>query len=321
MDRSRTVARLAASSMLALLSSLVAAQEYPNKPVRLIIPSTPGSSVDIIGRVMSQEMSKVLGQPVNIENKPGAANLIAFEYVAKQVPKDGYTLAVASTNSLAILPLTVREMRFDPIKDLPPFIGVGESRLLFGSAPQLPWKSFEELVAYGKANPGKLNHGASAAISRLPTEIVLRKHGIQAVYVNYPTVGPYTIALRTADVQMGIFSDAQYVSLGEKFRILAVTGERRSSDLPNVPTFRELGFPQIGGQKFSLHAPLGVPAPIIKRLHAAASAALEGAEVKAQLAKIGIEVANEPPDVATKGAEDIARLYKTIAQEIGYKPD
>ena len=316
-----TAARIAATSVLVMLPSLAPAQEYPTKPIRFIVPSTPGSSVDTVGRVMAPEMSKLLGQPIIVENKPGAANLIAFEYVANQVPKDGYTLAVASTNSLAILPLTVRDMRFDPIKDLPPFVGVGESRLLFGSAPQLPWRTFEELIAYGKANPGKLNHGASASISRLPTEIVLRTHGIQSVYINYPTVGPYTIALRTADVHMGVFSDAQYTSLGDKFRILAVTGERRSPDLSSVPTFRELGFPQIGGQKFSLHAPLGVSVPIIKRLYAAASATLTMPEVKAQLARIGIEVANEPPEVAGKGAADIAKLYNTIAQEIGYKPE
>ncbi len=297
------------------------AQDFPAKPIRFIVPSTPGSSVDIVGRVMAPEMAKILGQAIVVENRPGGANLIGFEYVANQVPKDGYILAIASTNSLAILPLTVREIRFDPLKDLPPFVGVGESRLLFGSAPELPWKSFNELIAYAKTNPGKLNHGASAAISRLPTEIVLRTNSIDAVYINYPTVGPYTNALRTADIHVGIFSDAQYVSLGDKFRILAVTGERRYADLPDVPTFKELGFPQIGGQKFSIHAPAGVPQPVLAKLQAAASSVLALPAVKTQLGRIGIDVANEGPEVAAKGFADIARLYTTIAKDIGYKPD
>jgi tripartite-type tricarboxylate transporter receptor subunit TctC len=313
--------RLIALAVVLLAIAPAVAQDFPSKPIRFIVPSTPGSSVDIVGRVMAPEMTKLLGQAIVVENRPGAANLIGFEYVASQVPKDGYTLAVASTNSLAILPLTVKDMRFDPVQDLPPLIGVGESRLLFGSAPQLPWKNFAELIAYGKANPGKLNHGASASISRLPTEIILRTHGIQSVYINYPTVGPYVTALRTADVHVGVFSDAQYVSLGDKFRILAVTGERRHADLPDVPTFKEVGFPQVGGQKFSLHAPLGVPSSVLAKLQAAAAKTLALAEVKAQLAKIGIEVANEGPELAAKGFADIAKLYTSIAKDIGYKPD
>ncbi|MFN0304387.1 MAG: Bug family tripartite tricarboxylate transporter substrate binding protein [Burkholderiales bacterium] len=311
--------QIAALILLGVSSSF--AQDFPTKPIRFIVPSTPGSSVDIVGRVMAPEMAKILGQAIVVENRPGGANLIGFDYVANQVPKDGYILAVASTNSLALLPLTVREIRFDPLKDLPPFVGVGESRLLFGSAPQLPWKNFNELIAYAKANPGKLNHGASAPISRLPTEIVLRSHSIEAVYINYPTVGPYVTALRTADVHVGIFSDAQYASLGDKFRILAVTGDRRYADLPDTPTFKELGYPQIGGQKFSIHAPVGVPQPVLAKLQAAASGALALPEVKAQLGRIGIEVANEGPDIAAKGFADIAKLYTSVAKEIGYKPD
>ncbi len=309
----------ATSVLLGIAPAL--AQEFPTKPIRFIVPSTPGSSVDIVGRVMAPEMAKILGQAIVVENRPGGANLVGFEYVANQVPKDGYILAVASTNSLAILPLTVREIRFDPLKDLPPFVGVGESRLLFGSAPQLPWKTFNELIAYAKANPGKLNHGASAPISRLPTEIVLRTHDIQGVYINYPTVGPYTTALRTADIHVGIFSDAQYTSLGDKFRILAVTGERRYPDLPNVPTFKELGFPTIGGQKFSLHAPAGVPQPVLARLHAAATTALGVPDVKTQLGRIGIAVANEDPETAARGFAEIAKLYTSVAKDIGYRPD
>ncbi len=222
------------AALILLGGSRSYAQDFPTKPIRFIVPSTPGSSVDIVGRVMAPEMAKILGQAIVVENRPGGANLIGFEYVATQVPKDGYILAVASTNSLALLPLTVREIRFDPLKDLPPFIGVGESRLLFGSAPQLPWKNFNELIAYAKANPGKLNHGASAPISRLPTEIVMRSHRIEAVYINYPTVGPYTTALWTADIHVGIFSDAQYASLADHVGRAAARQEDTSARLRHL---------------------------------------------------------------------------------------
>jgi tripartite-type tricarboxylate transporter receptor subunit TctC len=309
------------AALCALGAAPAAGQDYPSKLIRFIVPSTPGSSVDLVGRVLAPEMSRLLGQNILVENRPGAANLIAFEYVATQVPNDGYVIAVASTNSLAILPIVVKAMRFDPVKDLPPIVGVGESRLLFGSAVKLPWQDFKQLIAYGKANPGKLNHGASAPISRLPTELVLRTHGIQAVYINYPLVGPYTHALRVSDIHMGIVSDAQYASLGDSFRVLAVTGDKRYPDLPDTPTFKELGFPQLGGQKFSLHAPAGVPRPVIDKLYAAASRALEMPEVKSRLAKIAIEVADEDPQTALKSLIDITNLYTGIAKEIGFKAE
>jgi tripartite-type tricarboxylate transporter receptor subunit TctC len=309
----------AALCVLGAASAL--AQEYPSKLIRFIVPSTPGSSVDLVGRVLAPEMSRILGQHILVENRPGAANLLAFEYVATQVPNDGYVVAVASTNSLAILPVVVKAMRFDPLKDLPPIIGVGESRLIFGSAVKLPWQDFKQMIAYGKANPGKLNHGASAPISRLPTELVLRTHGIESVYINYPLVGPYTNALRVADIHMGIVSEAQYASLGDSFRVLAVSGEKRYPDLPEVPTFKELGFPQIGGQKFSLHLPAGVPKPVLDKLYAAGSRALALPEVRSRLSKIAIEVAEEDPQAALKSLSDITNLYAGIAKQIGFKAE
>lgn len=132
------------------------AQDYPSRPIRFIVPNTPGSSTDFPARIISPAMSKLLGQPIIVENKPGAAQLLGYEYVAKQVPADGYTIAVVTVPALVTLPLTVKNLRFDPLKDLRPIIGLVEQRFLLASSSQESWNTFREMVGYAKANPGKL---------------------------------------------------------------------------------------------------------------------------------------------------------------------
>jgi len=132
--------------VVALAATPAAAQDYPNRPIKFIVPNTAGSTQDSVARTMGVEMSKLLGQPIVVENKPGADSTIGYEFVARHAPADGYTVASVNVTGLASLPATSKDLRFDPLNDLPPIIGVGESRFVLASASLLPWKTFQVLM-------------------------------------------------------------------------------------------------------------------------------------------------------------------------------
>jgi tripartite-type tricarboxylate transporter receptor subunit TctC len=311
------------AATLAVAVSLAApatAQDFPAKPIRYVVPYSPGTGQDIIARVLAPEMSKTLGQPFIIENRTGANTLIGYEYVAKQVPADGYTVAAVLVTDLATLPVTAKELRFDPVKDLPPVIGLAEGRFVIGSAAELPWKTFNELVAAIKAQPAKLNYGSASMIGRLSMEAVLRDAGLNVVYVPYSSGAAYLKALSTGEVQMGFIAAVAAKTLGEKYRVLAVTGEQRAADAPGVPTFAELGFPQVRGLSHSMNAPAGIPKVAFDRLYAAASKALKEPEVRTRLTNLQLDIVEQTPDVAAKRLAEEARNLADVARKANIQP-
>ena len=255
----------------ALHGQLVAAQGFPNKPLHLVVPNTAGSPPDIVARIIGPPMSKVLGQAIIVEPKPGANTIIGHEYVAKAAP-DGYNFAIVSVSGLALLPITVANLRFDALADLPPFIGLVESKYAFISSTKTPWNSVAELVANARANPGKLNYGASAPSVRLPVEILLQEYGLNVVHIPYTSGGgPYFQALASGEVQMGFVAESVAKTLADRVKVLAVTGRARSANFPNAPTFTDLGIAQIAGFSFSLNLPAATPKDVVDKLYAAAA--------------------------------------------------
>lgn len=317
----RLTCSLLIGAFFAFGAGAVIAQDYPNRPLRLIVPNTAGTLTDGIARVIAPEMSKRLGQPIIVENKAGAGNVIGLEYVAKQVPADGYTIVISSTSSTAMLPVIVKELRFDPLKDLPPFIGLAEGRLFLGTSAQLPWKTFAEMVANAKSNPGKLNYGSPAPNTRLMTEALVRGLGLEVLHVPYSAGGPYYLALASGEVHMGFVNEAITASLGDKLRVLAVTGDQRMAQLPNVPTLAELGYPSLRSLGFSLNSPAGVPKPVFDKLHATSAQTLQQADVKAQFAKLKLELTAQTPEAALKSLTDEAGMYADIGKKIGIRPE
>ena len=307
-------------SALLFSSATAIAQAYPSRPVRFIVPNTPGTVSDLVGRIMSPEMSKALGQPIIVENKAGAGQVIGLEYVAKQMPPDGYNIAVVSVSTMAIMPVTVKDLRFDPLRDLPPVIGLVEGRYLLGSSSKLPWRTFAEMVAHARSNPGKLNYGSPSTGVRLPTEAMLRALNLNVVHVPYNGGGPYLNALVAEEVHMGLVAESQAVSFGERFRVLAVTGGQRLAALRDVPTFAELGLPQITGLSFSLNVASGTPRSVIDLLYGAASRTLQLPEVKAQFVKILMEVTGSSPDAAARSLAGEAKVFGDIARDLGLQP-
>lgn len=298
------------------------AQSWPSRPIHMIVPESPGSTPDTTARLLAPEMARILGQPVVIENRPGAGQMIGLEYVAKRAPADGYTVVLSSASNLAILPVTVKALRFDPLKELPPVIGLAEGRLLLASPVKMPWKTATELIAHGKANPGKINFGSSNPIVRLSSEAFLRGTGIEATLIPYSGTGPYFQALAAGeDIHMGFLSVASALTLGERIRVLAATGETRREPFLDVPTFNELGLPQIIGLGWTLNVPVGTPPAVIEALHGAASAALKSTDVRAHIRKVHLDITDQPPDVAARKLADNGKLFAEIARNIGFRPE
>ncbi len=314
------VGSLLTAGACVLGSGPTSAQTYPDRPIRMIVANTPGTVADTLGRLMAAEMSKSLGQPIVVENKPGANAIIGLEYVINQKPSDGYMLVSTAVSALASLPVTVRDLRFDPLKDLPPFIGVAEVPYVLSSPAAAPWKDFAEFVAYAKAHPRKLNYGAPAPTVQLPIEALIRAIGLEIVHVPYKGGGPYMQAIVANEVQLGLIPESSVRTFGERVRPLAVTGDQRLAAFPQVPTFKELGYPQIRGLAYSLNAPAGAPKAAIDKLHAAASRALRDPEVRTRIEKMGFSVTDQPPAAAAGALAEEARYLADVARKIGLEP-
>lgn len=310
-----------AGTILVSGAGVAAAQDFPVKPIKYVVADAPGTTGDTVARILAPGMTKLIGQPVVIENKPGAGNRIGFEYVAKGLPADGYTFAAVTVETLALMPVTIKDLQFDPMKDLPPLIGLGGGRLVFGLSSKLPWKTFNDLVAYAKANPGKLNYGASTAIVRFPMEALIGNLGVKVVHVSYSSSAAFTRGLVAGDVQMGFVGELPAKALGEQLRVLAVTGEQRRAPYLDVPTFVELGHPQIPDVNYSLNVRSGTPKAATDKLYSAASQALKQPEVRSAFEKIGFHINEKPTEGAASMLAERARLFAEIAKRVGIRPE
>jgi len=310
---------LIACALVALYSVPSLAQDFPTKPVRIIVANPAGSGSDIVTRIVVPEMSRNLGQTVIVEPKPGADQLIGAVYVAKQVPADGYTVGVYALGNLASVPVLVKDPKFDPLQDLPPFITMVAGRSYLGTPGNAPWKNFDEMIAYAKANPGKLNYAATTVSQRLRMEPVLMKHNLNIVSIPYPSTGAAEAAIYAGQVHL-LFANASQVSKKGGMYAIAVTGDRRHPKFPDVPTFIELGLPPVPGAEYSMHAPAGTPRPIIERLHSAVSRALQSADVVARMDKLSYEIVNDSPQAAVKYLDTQIKLATEVAKKIGLEP-
>ena len=302
-------------------ASPAAAQDYPSRLIRIVVANASGTAPDTVARIMAEELPKHIGQQVIVENRPGANMVIGYEYVAKTAPADGYTMALVYPTALATLPVTVKELRFDPLKDLPPVIGLGEGRLLIGSASKLPWNTFKDMVAGAKAAPGKLNYGSPSTAVRFTTEAMTRELGINITHVPYSAAAAYYQAIAVGEVDMGFISEATANTFKDRLRILAVTGQRRLTGFPDAPTLAELGLAQIGGLSYTLNVAAGTPKAIVDKLHAAGNRALQQTAVKERFLTLQLEMfSDDSPAATAKRLADEGRFFADVAQKMGFKP-
>jgi tripartite-type tricarboxylate transporter receptor subunit TctC len=292
----RTVALL--SALLAFSAGVSNAQEYPTRPVRVIVPFSPGGAVDGPMRVIAQELSKRLGQQVVVENKPGAGATIGTEIVAHAAP-DGYTLLLASQTN-AISASLYKSLPFDPIEDFTPISLIGREPGVLVVHPSLPVKTLQEFVAYAKARPGKVDYASSGNGSgqHLFMAQLAAQTGMQLNHIPYRGSGQATTDVIAGVVPVSIPGTAGMVGhiKAGKLRALAVTGATRSPQLPDVPTAIESGVPGYEAYVWmGLLAPKGTPAPIVDRLNRELTQVLAGAEAKSYMASAGIEIVGSSP--------------------------
>lgn len=294
------------------------AQDYPNKPIRWVVPYTPGGYTDNVTRIVSAKVQTILGQPIVIENKPGANSIIGADFVAKAAP-DGYTLLTTITAHAANATLYQGKLPFDH-KALVPVSLVAISPLILTSSKQFPAKNVAELIAYAKANPGKVAFGSSGigAAAHLTSELLQHTAGVQMIHVPYKGTAPALADLMANNIQLLVdvpSSMMPHVRAG-KVNALAMFADKRLPSAPEVPTIVEAGGPPIQSSSWVMYfAPPGTPPAIVDKLSKAVAQALQSPEIVARFNELGIIPMGKNPAETAKFLEDeVAKWGKVIAQ-------
>ena len=282
------------------LTSTASAQAYPTKPIKVVVGFAAGGPADVLARIIGQRMTTLLGQNLVVENRPGAGGTIGARSVASAEP-DGYTLLFGNTSTLVIGPLMNRNLDYDTLKSFAPIASVGASSNLLVVNPAFPATSVQELVAYAKANPGKLNY-SSPGIGTPPHligETLKQRAGIEITHVPYRGGGQAAGDVVSGQVQLAFENPAVALPLAQagRVRALAVTSETRNPQAPEIPTMVESGFPGFVSVSFTgMVAPTGTPADIVAKLNAAVNESLAAPDVQATLAKLAVEPRPASPE-------------------------
>jgi len=317
--------RLLALALLTLLSHAAVAQVYPSKPVRLIIPYPAGSTPDLVGRTLSGQLQKSLGQPFVVENRTGAGGNIGTEAVAKSAP-DGYTLLVAINGPVAINKHLYKSLPFDPDKDLLPISLLASAPQMLVVTPSVPADSFKAFIDHARRNPGRLSYGSvgSGSASHLTMELLKADAKIYVVHIPYRGFPPAVTDMLAGniDTMFAIIPAVLPQVRAGKMKALAVTALRRSSLAPEVPSVAELGYPQLESLAWiGLLAPSGTPREIVSRLSSETTRGMQTAGTRDALGKQGFDVvANSPEEFARWIRAESAKWAKVIRLS-GATPD
>lgn len=314
-------ARLTALMAVCLATALpAAAQTYPERPVKLVVPYAPGGSADITARLVSDEWGKALGQSIVIENKAGAGGNVGVDSVAKS-KADGYTIGL-QTVSLAINPGLFPRMPYDTLKDLEPIGMVASSQHVLVVNPQLPASNVKELIALAKAQPGKLNYGSAGNGStfHMSAELFKAVAGTEIVHVPYRGGGPAlndTIA-GMVNMSFPVLSAARGMVESGRLRALGVTGPQRSALLPNVPTIAEAGLPDYNFETwFMVFAPAGTPKAVIDKLNASLNQALGSPALKERMVREGFDPIPSTPAQAERRLSKEMPVWSKLIKDKG----
>ena len=305
------------AAVLATAAGVAAAQDFPNKPVRVIIPYAAGGGSDITMRIVQAKAMELLGQSLIVDNRAGGGTLIGTR-MAQAAPADGYTIGVMDP-AFIINPTLVKDAGYDALKDFVPVTLITATPLILVTPPSFAPKTVQELVDYVKANPGKVNFGSpgEGSAGHLAIEQFRRHFGLKMTHIPYKGAGPAVTAVVAGEVPMLIAGSGGVPFIQDgRLRGLAATSTKRLPAIPNVPTFAELGFPQVNVQTFAgVVAPAGTPPAAIRKLHAAIAGATQLPEVKARLEQLNqFPVANTPEEFGAFLRENQARLVKVVRE-------
>lgn len=315
--------RLAAAALALTAAFQAAAQAYPSRPVKIIVPATTGGAIDVIARVLADKMTASLGQPVVVENKPGASNNLGTEFVAKSAP-DGYTLVIVAS-SHGTNKHIFKDLSWDPVKDFEPIVYTHVVPLLLTVHPSVPAKTVPELVAWIKANPDKaiVAHSGTGSSLHMATELFMSMTGTKMQMIPYKgssAAHPDLLAGRTAMIFDPITAIAPHVKAGS-LRGIAVTSTSRSKMMPELPTIAD-SLPGYDATTWGgILAPAGTPKDVVARLNAVINAALKMPDVRAKLEGAGIEIQGGTPEQFGNVIKAEVEKWGRIVKAAGIKAD
>ncbi len=309
-------------SLLLGFSTGAQAQTWPSKPIRLVLQFPPGGSTDSVARILAQAMSTSLGQPVLVENKPGADGAIAGEFVAR-AEADGHTFFLATNTPMMQVPLLKKNPPYDPVKSFTPVSLIGRYVYVLVTHPGVPAKDAQELLAYARANPDKLAYGSYSGVTNLMhTQLKAVKADMNLV--PYKGEGPTVTDILGNHIQLTFATPAstlQHVKEG-KLRALAVLLPNRSSQFPTVPTGAEAGLPPLkAGTWAALFGPAKLPADIAQRVNRELNAAMQKPEVRERIAALGFDLAGSTPDEMAAYMQDQLQAWARAFSDAGMKPE
>lgn len=291
------------------------AQAYPTKNLRLVISYPPGGVSDLLARILAQKLQANLGQSVIVDNRPGGNFVIASDVVAKS-PPDGYTLYMVVDSAFTLNPLTISKLPYNVERDFTPISLVALQTLFMVANPKAPGKDFNDLLQYAKANPGKVTFGTSGFVNQMVGEQLKVATGVNILHVPFKGSPPMLQALLAGDIHFSITTFTPYATLVKegKLRGLAVTGDERAPLSPDTPTLAELGHKELTyRQWFGLYAPAGVPKPVMDRLLAETSKALNDPDLRQRFTQAGVDAApTTPAQMAAIVRRDLDKWAKVI---------
>jgi tripartite-type tricarboxylate transporter receptor subunit TctC len=314
--------KLVLAGALATFSAVAAAQ-YPDKPVRLIVPFPPGGAAELGARIFSQPLGQLLGQTVVVETKPGADGAIAADLVKRSAP-DGYTLFYATNTAFNWVPITKKNPPYDPVADFTPVSLVGYFGFFLFTNPSVPAKSVAELVAYAKANPGKLNYGTGNSTSQLLGAQLKYLQKLDIVHVPYKGDGPLNVDLLGGRVHMAFATPGAAVPHVKDGRLLCLAAmfPNRSPLLPECPTAEEAGLGQMTLRPWGgIFGPAHMPKEVVERVGAALAKVLARQDVIDGLGKIAFQAKSSSPGELTSFLEQQMDVWRSTARQVGIEPE
>lgn len=317
----RSLLRVAIAVLATIAAHLASAQgdpaaNYPNRPIRLIVGFAAGGGNDLFARLVGQKLSENIGQPVIIENKPGAGGRIAVEYVKSQ-PADGYTIMVAASGQMAIAAAIYPKLSYHPTRDFLPLTMIASFPLILAGPADDTIKSVKDLVAYGKANPDKSNYATSSPAFTITTELFKLKTAMPAVAVPYKSSNEMMLSVAGGNTLFSIADGPPTMPLvqGGKIRALAVTGSQRSSELPDVPSMAEAGYPEVNiGLWSGLFVPAGTPPAVANKLGTESRRALADPGVRDKLKAMAVNPGGGPGEEFRKAIDSDIKVFADVVE-------
>ena len=317
------LARLAFALVLTIIFAAATAQPYPARGIRLIVDTSPGGLTDLLARLTAEALTARVGQPVVVENKPGASGNLAADLLIRS-PADGYTLMVAAAGNLAVKPFLERSVPFDPLADIAAVINVADAAHIFVVPANMEARDLAQFIAYARTNPGRVYYGSAGIGSppHLSLELFGRLAGVKLMHVPYKGIGnalPDMLAGRLQAMSISVGSALPYLKTGQ-IRPLAAAAKERLASLPDVPTSAQAGLP--GWEMsawFAVFAPKGTPPEVIRLLNQRLQAALDGAKLRQRILDLGAEPGGGSPESTSERLRADHRLWGQVIREARIK--